>query len=130
MKYAIMILLMPLFAFAQVEMPEQIEGATLAQLINQLVYVVTNWKLAGTVGAIAMVIIVIVNMLQSPSLDKVFEKLGSIGKRALITVLGVGLSILLYKLSGVTWVDSAVTALFTTGGAVAIYEAIKPLIKK
>ena len=130
MKYVVLVLLMPLFAFAQVEMPPQIEGATLTQLIDQFVYIITNWKLAGTVGAIAMTIIVAVNILKSPIFDKAFEKLGPIGKRAIITILGVGLSVLTYKLNGVGWLDALVTALFTTGGAVAIYEAIKPLVKK
>ncbi len=132
MKYIALFLtliFLPILAFA-VDLPAQYDDATLEQLIEQLVYIITNYKVAGTLGTIVMAIILMVNILKSSVFNNVFQKLDPIIKRAAVTVLGVSITLLTLKLQGLGWFESIVTALFTTGGAVAIYEAIKPLVKK
>lgn len=50
-------------------------------------------------------------------------------KRFLVVVLGVAYGVVQSSLSGLGLVEALVLALITSGGAVAIYEALKPLLQ-
>lgn len=113
-----------------VEQPPLYEDATLQQLVEQFVYIITNFKLGGTLAAISMVIIFLVNLLKSSATGDIFDSLGRKTKRLIITVLGVAVTIIGLMLGGVPFFSALVTGLFTTGGAVAIWEVLKPMISK
>lgn len=126
----IVILFSMLFCMVSFGQVVPLEDATTAELIEQLIHIITNWKAGGTLLGISMIIILLTNVLKSQATGFLFEKLGSKTKRIVIVVMGVLTSVITLKLAGTDWISAIVTGLITSGGAVAIYEAFKPVAKK
>lgn len=112
--------LLPIIAFAQA-IPEGDPLKSIADLI-------LNW---GTMKPLALgssIIVVLVQLMKSELLGKFFDRFEY--KRVLITILGQAYGVVLLVLNGSTWINAVVVGLITSGGAVAIWEALSPLLKK
>lgn len=93
-----------------------------------IVELVTNWKTMSPVAIGSMIILILVQILKSSLFGQFFKHLE--WKRLLITILGVIYGILYLVSTGTSWLSAAVIGLISAGGAVAIYEAVKPLLEK
>lgn len=108
----------------KVEAPAPAEGdpiVTISELIK-------NWKSMSPVAIGAAIILILVQLLKSSFFGQFFNNL--VVKRAFITVLGVAYGVVYLISAGTDVVTALVVGLLASGGAVAIYEAIKPLISK
>jgi hypothetical protein len=116
-KYLGLVLLISAVSFAAlVPVPD---GDPLLALLS----LIQNWKVATPLVIGSGLIIVIVEALKKFVGD-------SLWTRAAITVLGVAYSFLVSLTNGGSLLDVTVMTFIVSGGAVAIYEAVKPLFGK
>ena len=106
---------------------------TFSELLDSFIDVIGNWK--GMTGlAIASSIVML--LVQSLKTDIIQAWLGKVwpdsktGRRFIIFLLSQISAIIIGMTSGHSLIDSIVTGLFVQGGAVAMYEHLKPLFKK
>jgi hypothetical protein len=120
------VLIFPLVCFSQIaETPVPIKDVfeMIAQLVN-------NWRSLSTLGLISSVIVLVMQILKTEIMGGLLLKASPFLKRLLITVFGQVAGVIVAVSGGLTWVEAIVTGLITSGGAVAIYEAIKPFFSK
>ena len=110
--------LFPVFAFAGVPIVVP-DGDALQALLS----LIANWKGAQPLAIGAMVIVAIVQGLKQFLPDFKY-------KRITVTCLGILYGIFLGLQQGMGIAEVVVASLFVSGGAVAIYEALKPAMKK
>lgn len=91
---------------------------------TNLMSLIMQWKTIGPLAGGALGVAVVVQLL------KQFVGDAFVYKRAAVTVLGVIYGVLLAMSKGMGAVEAIVTALLVSGGAVAIYEALKPTLQK
>lgn len=91
---------------------------------QSLLALILNWNSLAPLAIGSGLIVILVQAM------KQFVGDGFIYKRTLVVFLGVVYSVLLSMQQGLGLVESLVVALITSGGAVAIYEALKPLLGK
>lgn len=125
----VIMILMSCLSFAQEVVPIVPEAGT-DDIITALLNLIKNWKALGTLGAISGVIVIITMLMNSHLTDKWFSKQGPYVKRLLITVLGQVVSVITLVKGGMNWQAAMISGLIASGGAVAIYEALKPLLAK
>ncbi len=121
MKRAFLFLVVacPVVLFA-VDVPIVVPDADPFQLLLQLV---TNFKAMGPLAIGAAIITLLVQVLKKFVGDFPY-------KRAVVASLGVVYGVVLAMLQGLGVLEALVTALFVSGGAVAIYEGLKPVMAK
>lgn len=112
-------------AFAQVLQPVP-EGDAFASLMA----LIANAKTMGGVAIGAAVVAIIAQLLKSPFVGGFFEKLDPKIKRLVVFVLGQLYGVLFMISQGVGAVQALLVAVFSSGGAVALYELIKPFFEK
>lgn len=95
------------------------EGDPLVLLLD----LIKNWKASTPIAIGSMIVVIIVQVLKKFVGESLYT-------RASVTVLGVAYSILVTMQKGASLLEAAIMALLVSGGAVAIYEAISPLINK
>lgn len=112
---ALALALWPLISLAA-EVPE-------VNALQALVDLITNWKALTPLGIGSAVIVIVVQLLKQffPSSNVV---------RLVVVVLGVAYGVLTSLLNGMGIIEALVLGIITSGGAVAIYEAVKPLLPK
>ena len=105
---------------------------TLSQLFNMVIDLVTNWKILSGWVITSSILVILIGILKSNLTDALFlwHTKGPIIRRAVVVVLGQVLGIILAISTGVTWYSAIIIGLFTSGGAVIIYNVLKPLWKK
>ena len=113
--------LFTLAAFGQV-VPETINAG---QLLLELV---TDYKTMGPLGMGMTAVLLTVWLLKTKFLGSIFKALSSPVKRVVVVVLGQVYGLLYMVQSGMGWGEAAISGIFMAGGAMAIYEAIKPLL--
>lgn len=125
MKYLAMILALVFssLALAQVAVPD-------VEISKGILDLILGYKVLGPIGIGSGVIVLLVNVLKSDFFGNLFKNLNPLIKRLIITVLGVIYGVLFQVQSGIGWGNAIVTGLLASGGAVAIWEAVKPLIEK
>lgn len=111
--------LFPVVAFA-LEVPIQTPDGQPTQSILELVL---NWKTLTPFAIGAAIIVIAVQVLKHYVPE--FEY-----KRLAVTVLGIAYGTILALQQGLSIGAALVASLLTSGGAVALYEALKPAIKK
>ena len=116
----LIVLTFSLLAFGQV-IPE---GDAAKSLLDLLM----NYKTLSPLAIGSAIIVISVQILKSNLFDQFFK--GFKYKRALITVLGQIYSVVFMVINGQSLMNAVISGLFISGGAVAIYEAIKPFIEK
>lgn len=119
------LVIMP-FVYAQSLPPSVPESGDIAASINILL----NAKALGAIGLGAAIILIVVQFLKSSLFDQIFKSLDPKYKRLLITLLGVVYGVLYLIVSGKSGAEAIMVGLFSSGGAVAIFEAIAPFLKK
>jgi len=121
-------LIVPIVCFAQ-EIVAAVQPST-TDIINAVSSLISNWKALGSIGIVAAIINVIVLILSSQWCKGWFGKKSPMIKRIIIVVLGQVAGVLTIIIGGAGWVDALVTGLISSGGAVALWEALKPVFKK
>lgn len=91
--------------------------------LQSLLALVANWKSAQPLAIGSMVVTLIVQLVKQFAPEFKY-------KRFLVTVLGVLYGFFLGLSQGMGLFEVAISALFISGGAVAIYEALKPTLQK
>lgn len=91
---------------------------------SALMSLIMQWKTIGPLAGGAMGIAIAVQLLKQ-FVGDAFQY-----KRLAVTALGVIYGVVLAMSKGMGAVEAIVTALLVSGGAVAIYEAVKPVLKK
>jgi hypothetical protein len=94
-----------------------------------LLQLVTNWKSSSPLVLAMLGVNLIVGVLKSDSFGNFFKGLNPLLKGLIITILGQVAGMLNMVSSGKSVSEAIVFGLFTSGGAVAIYEAYN-LFKK
>lgn len=107
-----------------VELPAPAEGDPTLTLIK----LVTEWKAMSPVAIGAMVILLLIQLLKSSFFGGFFKSLE--WKRFFITFLGIAYGVVYLISSGTPWLHALVVGLLSSGGAVAIYQALKPILDK
>lgn len=110
-------------ALAQVAVPD-------VDISKGILDLILGYKVLGPIGIGSGVIVLLVNILKSDFFGNLFKNLNPLIKRLIITILGVIYGVLFQVQSGIGWGNAIVTGLLASGGAVAIWEAVKPLIEK
>jgi len=102
------------------------------QIIDAIVALISNWKVLGTWGIASSVLVIIVMILKSGFTDFLFKwnEQAPLVKRVIIVVLGQVIGIITTIATGTVWYSAVITGLFASGGAITIYEALKPLFAK
>jgi hypothetical protein len=113
-----MLALFPVIAFADVPIVTP-DGDPLQSLLALFM----NWKAMGPLAIGSAFIVAAVQALK-----KLFPEFPY--KRGIVTVLGVAYGVLTAVTQGMGLGAALIAALLTSGGAVAIYEALKPLFSK
>lgn len=106
------------------ELPVPAEGDPTLTLVK----LITDWKAMSPIATGAMVILLLVQLLKTSLLGQFFPSIE--WKRFFITFLGIAYGVVYLVSTGTPWVTAAVVGLLSSGGAVAIYEALKPLLGK
>ena len=104
--------------------------ATLEDPINKIAELITNWKAMGTLAIVSAIIIIIIQILKTKLVGGWFGKRSPLMKRAILVILGQISGIVLMVLGGIDWIPAIMTGLVTSGGAMSIYEVIKPFFAK
>ena len=117
-KIALLLLFtMSFAAFAEGIVPP--DGDPLATLLQMLM----NWQALSPLAIGASVIVIVMQVMKKYVGDFNF-------KRLLVTLLGVVWGVVTARMNGLGLLEALVAALITSGGAVALYEAVKPLLPK
>jgi len=93
-----------------------------------LLDLIKNWKEMTPLGIGMGLVSMLVQALKSDKLGGLFKNFKY--KRTLIVILGQIYAIGLMVVQGSSWISAIITGLISSGGAVAIYEAIKPLFSR
>lgn len=101
-----------------------------AEVSKELLNLLLNFKTLGPLGIGASVIVILTQLLKGDFFGNIFKGLNSNVKRLIITVLGQVYGLIFMVQSGSSWGNAAIIGLLSSGGAVAIWEAIKPLVEK
>jgi len=101
-----------------------------AGMFTDLVNLIKNGKAMGVLAVMIGGIMLLIRLLKSSIAGGLFAKVNPFIQRAIIVILGVAAGILLQIASGMKWYVALVAGLFTSGGAIAIYEVLKPLWTK
>lgn len=109
---------------ASLEAPTPADGDPIATISD----LIKNWKKMSPVAIGAAIILILVQLLKHNIFGQFFHNIEF--KRSLITVLGVLYGVVYLVSVGTDWITALVVGLLSSGGAVAIYEAIKPFLKK
>lgn len=117
-KLFVFLWLLPLVAFAEVPVVVP-DGDPLQALLS----LILGWKAMAPLAIGSAIIVVVVQAMKK--LLPEFKY-----KRLIVAVLGVLYGVMLALSNGMGVLEAAVAALFVSGGAVAIYEAIKPALAK
>ena len=91
---------------------------------------ISNFRGLSGIGIAAAILTILIQFLKTDITGNLMQKLPSTWRRILITILGQIGGIVIAANGGLGWVDSIIAGLLTSGGAVAIYEALKPLLAK
>lgn len=110
--------------------PEVPVEPTLSGLVDLVKFLVTNWKLLGTWGISSTILVIVIAILKGPWSKDWFGSKSSLRKRLIIIVLGQILGIIHAVMGGAIWYMAIITGLIVSGGAIAIYESVKPLFSK
>lgn len=105
---------------------------TANEIMDAIANLLLNWKVLGPWGICSSIIIIIVMLLKSDWTDFFFKwsTKGPLVKQAIIVILGQVIGIMAAISQGTKWPTAIVAGLFVSGGAIVIYNAIKPLFKK
>lgn len=121
MKHVFLFLfLLPMAAFA-VDVPIVVPDGDPLQLLLNLVM---NFKSIGPLAAGSVVVMILAQVF------KQFVAEDFKYKRLVVTALGIIYGVLLAVSKGMGFGPAVVTAIFVSGGAVALYEALKPSLQK
>lgn len=120
MKKVLFLLLVPILAYAVDVVIVPPEGDPFQMLLA----LVMSWKTMGPLAGGAAGIAIVVQVLKN-SVGDTFKY-----KRLAVVALGVVYGVVLAVSKGMGVVEALITALFVSGGAVAIYEALKPALQK
>lgn len=100
-------------------------------IVDSILALIKNWKGLGTLGALSSILVLLVQLLKTELLGGWFEGKAPLVKRALIVIFGVINGVILSVWTGgLSWMEAIMGGLLVSGGAMAIYEVIKPFIKK
>jgi hypothetical protein len=102
----------------------------LSDFFNDIIELVRNWKGMGALAISSAILTLIVHGLRVVALGDLFDSLRPGIKRAAIIILGQVQGIVLAISGGMAWWEAILTGLLTSGGAIAIYECLKPLLNK
>lgn len=91
--------------------------------LQALLMLFASWKTAGPLAIGSMIIVVAVQAMKKMLPEFKY-------KRIAVTALGIVYGVLLAVSNGMGVVEASIAALFVSGGAVAIYEALKVPLKK
>lgn len=99
--------------------------------IASLVKLITDWKSMSPIALGIALVILLVQISKAGWIESLFKLFGWSHvlewKRAIVTISGVVYGVLYLINTGSHWLSALAVAVLSSGGAVAIYEAIKPL---
>lgn len=116
------------FAYSQAlpVLPEQPEAQDLFEMLKWLVL---NWKTGGWFAMSTVSIMFLVSLLKMPWCQGWFGSKSPLIKRALITTLGLASGVMLVILGGVAWPEALFAGLFSSQGAMSLFEVWKGVIR-
>ncbi len=127
--FAFIMLIMPFFIYSQESAPD----VTIPQIFESIAALIKDWKnlqAVGVVSAIMMIVVQILKYLIKEFLNDPGKEVMANWARVLITLLGVVVAILSKVMTGVPWIDACIFALITSGGAISLYQVLKPVLFK
>ena len=125
--FVLSLLLFPILVLCQVvDDPE----VPISDVFNDIVELIRNWKGLGALAISASILSVIVQGFKTKLIGNPLDALRPGIKRLLIVLLGQVQAIILAIAGGMSWWESILAGLITSGGAMAIYECLKPIFKK
>lgn len=108
--------LLPVVTFAAIgDVPE---GDPFANLLN----VILNWQTMGVLVLASSIVTIVMQAMKKFIGDFKF-------KRLINVLLSTVLAVLATAATGASWPSAVALALFTSGGAAAIYNELLPLLK-
>lgn len=102
----------------------------LEQSVILVRFAIENRKSLGGLGICILIMLFLVAFLKSKYSKSIFKNLSSGIKRLIIIVLGQIIGVIGAVWGGAIWYEAIVSGLFVSSGAVAIFEAVKPLLSK
>jgi len=106
------------------------ETVGLEQIGESILNLIRDFKTLGTLGVISAVITIIIQFFKSNLCGNWWGDKSSYVKRFVIVLLGQVVAIIGMVMTGSSWLAAVIAGLISSGGAVVIYEALKPLLKK
>jgi len=91
---------------------------------------VKDYKGMGKLGGAVALLNLLIMLLKTQLLGGWFNKRSPMTKRAILVAAGQALGILLAIEGGMGPLSAVIGGLITSGGAMAIYESVKPFLKK
>ena len=107
-----------------------VEVVTLDESIVAIVKLVQDWQNLGTMGLLMALLNILIMLLKSRFANEWFKKQKPGLKRVILLALGQIMGILVSLQGGMGILESIISGLIVSGGAMAIFEAAKPLFKK
>lgn len=104
---------------------------TLSNIFDAIVELVVNWKVLGSFGIASAILSILIMCLKADFTDFLFKwsTKGHYVKILIIVILGQGAGIIAAISTGMKWQTAVFSGLITSGGAMVIYNAAKPLFK-
>lgn len=121
-----LLVVVPMILYAQVE-----EAATvpISDVFNDIAELVKNFKGLSGIGVSSALLAILLQFLKTDLAGGLLKNVNSNVIRIIVTVLGQVSGIIIGVAGGLGWLDSVIAGLLTSGGAVAIFEAVKPFFK-
>jgi hypothetical protein len=91
---------------------------------------IQNWKAYGPLGIASAILVLLILFLNSSLCGNWFGAQTALIKRALILLFGQAIAVLGAIAAGTVWYVAVVSGLFVSGGAIALFEVLKPLFQK
>ena len=129
-KIYLMLTLALTFLYSAIALAQEVVQPGLDELGGSLIELAKNWKTLGTLGILIAILNLLIMLLKSKYCKGWFGKQSALIKRTLIVILGQAVAILALVSGGASWVAAILAGLVTSGGAITVYEVLKPLFNK
>lgn len=129
MNFILVISLMLIGSAFASEAVVQVVAIDYGKLVQDLIALITNYKVAGPLATASGALVIIMEMLKKGFIGKLLDG-KPVTKTLVIVLLGQISGVLIAIVGGVGYLDAAIQGLFASGGAMAIWSAVKPMLKK
>lgn len=106
------------------------ETVPMESVFDSIAELVKNYKGLKGIGLAAAIISIVFQLLKTALFGGLMDKAGPFLRRAVLTGMGLITAIVMAVAGGMSWIEALIAGLLSSGGAVALYEALKPFFKK